>query len=116
MAKKKQNSQNYFEKVPVKSEKFRWTQDDEGLVTIEIDNKGFFNRLLQKIAKKPPVSYIHLDENGSFVWKCMDGEKDIIKIGELVEEHFGDAAKPVYERLVKFFAMLEASGFISFRK
>ena len=93
-----------------------WTESDDGLVTIEIDNKGFFNRLLQKIAKKPPISYIHLDENGSFVWKQIDGEKDIIKIGELVKEHFGEAAEPVYERLVKYFAMLENAGFISFTK
>lgn len=114
MAKKKQN-ENYLEKIPVRIEKFRWTENGDGLVTIEIDNKGFFNRLLQKIAKKPPVSYIHLDENGSFVWKQIDAENDIIKIGELVKEHFGDAAEPVYERLVKYFAMLQNAGFIDFK-
>ena len=114
MAKKQQ--ENYLEKIPLRKEKFRWTTDENSLVTIEIDNKGFFNRLLQKIAKKPTVSYIHLDENGSFVWTKIDGQNDIIKIGELVEEHFGDAAHPVYERLVKFFAMLERSGFIEFKK
>ncbi|MBQ7399007.1 MAG: PqqD family protein [Clostridia bacterium] len=112
----KKQAENYLEKIPVLNEKFRWTENDDGLVTIEIDNKGFFNRLLQRIAKKPKVSYIHLDENGSFVWKCVDGEKDIIRIGELVSDHFGDAANPVYERLTQFFAMLDASGFISFKK
>ena len=113
---KKNDGGNYLEKVPVRLEQFRWTQNESGLVTIEIDNKGFFNRLLQKIAKKPPVSYIHLDENGSFVWKMIDGQRDIIKIGELVLGHFGEKAEPVYERLVKFFAMLERAGFISFTK
>ncbi len=112
----KAKKENYLERVAVRKEKFRWTEDDGGLVTIEIDNKGFFNRLLQLIAKKPKVSYIHLDENGSFVWKCIDGQNDIIRIGELVKEHFGDAAEPVYERLVKFFASLEMSGFIEFKK
>ena len=115
MAKKAKN-ENYLEKIPVRKDTFRWTEDENSLVTIEIDNKGFFNRLLQKIAKKPPVSYIHLDENGSFVWKCVDGQRDIIGIGELVLERFGDAANPVYERLVKFFAMLENAGFIEFTK
>ena len=113
---KKNNSENYLEKIPVRLEKFRWTEDESGLVTIEIDNKGFFNRLLQKIAKKPPVSFIHLDENGSFVWKCIDGQRDIIKIGELVSSHFGEKAEPIYERLLKFFAMLENAGFIEFTK
>ena len=115
MAKNNKKEENYLEKVPSKVEKFRWTEENN-LVTIEIDNKGFFNRLLQKIAKKPPVTYIHLDENGSFVWKMIDGQRDIIKIGELVLEHFGESANPVYERLVKFFAMLENAGFIEFTK
>lgn len=112
----KRQKENYLEKIPVRKEKYRFTESDDGLVTIEIDNKGFFNRLLQLIVKKPKVSYIHLDENGSFVWKQIDGKRDIIKIGELVEAHFGDAANPVYERLVQFFAMLERAGFIEFKK
>ena len=112
----KRQKENYLEKIPVRNEKYRFTESDDGLVTIEIDNKGFFNRLLQIIAKKPKVSYVHLDENGSFVWKQIDGKRDIIKIGELVEEHFGEAANPVYERLVQFFAMLERAGFIEFKK
>ena len=112
----KQKQENYLEKIPVRKQAFRWTKNDEGIVTVEIDNKGFFNRLLQKIAKKPPVTYIHLDANGSFVWQCIDGERDIIKIGELVEEHFGEESHPVYERLVKYFAMLERAGFIEFKK
>jgi hypothetical protein len=112
----KKQTENYLERIPEKSPKFRWTENENGIVTIEIDNKGFFNRLLQLIAKKPKVSYIHLDENGSFVWKQINGERDLIEIGKLVEEHFGEAANPVYERLVKYFAMLESMGFITFRK
>lgn len=112
----KKNTENYFEKVPVRKACFRFTENEEGLVTIEIDNKGLFNRLLQKIAKKPPVTYIHLDENGSFVWKAIDGNRDLIEIGKLIEQHFGDAANPVYERLVKYIAMLERAGFIEFSK
>ena len=111
----KKQKENYLEKIPVRKEKFRFTESDDGLVTIEIDNKGIFNRLLQLIAKKPKVSYIHLDENGSFVWKQIDGTRDIIEIGKLVEEHFGEKANPVYERLVKYFAMLQNAGFIEFK-
>lgn len=116
MAKNSAKGENYLEKIPSLKEQFRWTADEKGIVTVEIDNKGFFNRLLQKIAKKPPVTYIHLDENGSFVWQCINGERNIIEIGKLVEEHFGEAANPVYERLVKFFAMLQNAGFIEFKK
>ena len=112
----KNKSENYLERIPEKAPKFRFTTDENGIVTVEIDNKGPFNRLLQLIAKKPKVSYIHLDENGSFVWLQIDGKRDIIKIGELVEEHFGEKAHPVYERLVEYFAMLERAGFVKFRK
>ena len=112
----KKQKENYLERIPEKAQKFRWSENENGIVTIEIDNKGIFNRLLQLIAKKPKVSYIHLDENGSFVWKQIDGERDLIEIGKLVEEHFGEKANPVYERLVKYFAMLESMGFITFRK
>ena len=49
MANKKE--ENYLEKIPCRNDSFRWTENDQGVVTIEIDNKGFFNRLLQLIAK-----------------------------------------------------------------
>lgn len=111
----KKQSENFLEKIPVRVEKYRWSEKDDGLITIEIDNKGFFNRLLQLIAKKPKVSYIHLEATGSFVWKQIDGKRDILAIGELVKEHFGKDAEPVYERLVKYFATLSNAGFVEFK-
>ena len=64
------------------------------------------------LAKKPKISYIHLDEFGSFVWRQIDGERDIIKIGEAVKEHFGEKAEPLYERLAQYFKILESYGFV----
>lgn len=92
-----------------------WSKDEEGLVTLEIENTGFFNRIAQKFFKKPKISYVHLDETGSFVWPIVDGEKDLIKIGECVKEHFGEKAEPLYERLAKYFQILESYHFISWR-
>lgn len=105
--------ENYLEKVPVKGN-FNWTEND-GKVTIEIENKGFFNSLAQKFFNKPKITYIHLDEMGSFVWPIIDGEKDIIKIGKEVKSHFGDGAEPLYERLAKFFQILSSYNFIYFK-
>ena len=31
--------------------------------------------MAQKLLKKPKISYIHLDERGSFIWLKIDGEK-----------------------------------------
>ena len=108
-------SENYLERIPVHNPVYRWTKDDEGKVTLEIDNKGVFNCIAQKLFKKPPVTYIHLDEMGSFVWPLIDGKRDIASLAEDVDSHFGEAAHPLYERLAKFFQILASYGFINFK-
>ena len=105
-------SENYLDKVPVRNEKINWTADDSGIVTLEVQNRGIFNFIAQKLLKKPPVTYVHLDVYGSFVWMLTDGKTDVFEIGKKTEEKFGDEAKPLYERLVKFFQILESYRFI----
>ena len=107
---------NYLDNVPLRNDKFRWTEDAEGNVTLEIPNKGFFHFIAQKLFKKPPVTYVHLDKTGSFVWPLIDGTKDIHYLGQMVEEKFGEEAHPLYERLIKYFEILESYGFIIWKK
>lgn len=107
--------ENYLEKKPVRKEEIVWNTDDDGKVTLQIENKGVFNFLAQKLLKKPRVSYIHLDEMGSFVWPLIDGESDIIEIGKEVEANFGEKANPLYERLVKYFEILKENNFIELK-
>ena len=113
---KRNKNENFLERVPKRSEKLTWKTDENGLVTLEIENKGVFNRLFQLILKKPKTSYIHLDENGSFVWQSIDGFISIMHIGELVHEKFGEDAEPLYERLAQFFGILESYGFVTNQK
>ena len=108
-------NKNFLENIPVINPLIKWSQSDDGKVTLEIENTGFFNTLAQKFFKKPRISYVHLDENGSFVWPIIDGEKNIISIGEYVKEEFGEKAEPLYERLAKFFQILESYKFITFK-
>jgi hypothetical protein len=108
------NKQNVLDFVPVrKIENF--STDDSGVITLEIENKGVFNRIAQKLFKKPKITYIHLDEMGSFVWPLIDGEKDITEIGVFVSEHFGEKAEPLYPRLSKYFEILKSYGFVEFK-
>lgn len=110
----KKNSKNYLEFVPIrKIERF---SEENDVITLEIENKGIFNRVAQKLLKKPKISYIHLDEMGSFVWPLIDGERNITDIGVFVKEHFGEKAEPLYERLAKYFKVLESYGFVEFKK
>ena len=114
MKKKKEVvKENYLERIPKRPDKFDFTVDEEGIVTLNIENKGVFNRIAQKLLKKPKVSYIHLDEMGSFIWPIMDGKKDITAIGKLVEQRFGKEAHPLYERLAKYFQIMDSYHFIA---
>ena len=105
------NKENFLEKKPQRNPDINWNEKD-GQITLEIENKGVFNRLAQKLLKKPKISYIHLDETGSFIWPLIDGETDIIALGEKLKEHFGDKAEPLYERLSKYIKILESYGFV----
>ena len=113
--KKNINNENYLERKPTCKNGLNWTKDESGNVTLEMENKGVANRIMQKLIKKPKISYIHLDEMGSFIWPLMDGEKDILEIGKLVEEHFGEKANPLYERLSQYFKTLEKYNFIEYK-
>ncbi len=112
---KKQNSENFLERKPIRASNIGWNEEN-GIVTLEIENKGFFNKIAQRFFKKPKVSYVHLDEMGSFVWPFLDGNKNLIEIGKLVEEKFGEKANPLYERLAKYMDILKSYGFISWNE
>jgi len=100
----------------MRKEGLGWSTDEKGLVTLEIQNTGIMNRIAQKLFKKPKVSYVHLEEVGSFVWPLLDGEKTILVLGEAVKEHFGEKAEPLYERLAKYFQILDSYRFVEWKQ
>ncbi len=113
---KKQTSENYLERCPIRKEGLVWSRDEKGLVTFEIPNTGIMNRIVQKLLKKPKVSYVHLEQIGSFVWPLLDGKKDIVALGAEVKEQFGEKAEPLYERLAKYFQILDSYHFVEWKK
>lgn len=117
MMKKNKNviSENYLERKPARPEGISWSADENGIITLDIENTGAFNRIAQKLLKKPKVTHIHLDEIGSFVWPLLDGEKNIIELGKEVEKHFGEKANPLYERLAKYFQILDSYHFVEWK-
>lgn len=112
MKQKQPLRENYLTKIPAISEGLHYSADEQGIITLEIENKGVMNRIAQKLFKKPKISYIHLDEFGSFVWQKIDGTTDILSLGETVKEQFGEKAEPLYPRLAKYFSILESYGFV----
>lgn len=111
----KNKNENFLDKIPCRRDDINWSVAEDGTVTLEIENKGIFNKIAQKLFKKPKISYIHLEEIGSFVWPIIDGYKDIIDIGKEVKEYFGDKAEPLYPRLAKYFEILRSYEFITFK-
>ncbi|MBO6114984.1 MAG: PqqD family protein [Lachnospiraceae bacterium] len=114
MSKDNKKSDNYMDYIPKHSPKYEWEKDKDGNVTILIENKGFFNRLFQKLLGKPKVSKLHLEKMGSFIWPNIDGYKNIYEIGQEVKEEFKEEAEPLYPRLVKYMKMLYDYGFIEY--
>lgn len=114
MARTKKNK-NYLENIPMIKEGLEFSADEKGIVTLHVENKGIVKRITQLMLRKPKVSHIHLDENGSFAWLLIDGKRSILDIGEPVKEHFGEAAEPLYPRLAQFFKILEANKFIELK-
>lgn len=108
----KNKIQNYLEKIPSHKEGIIWSKNSDGIVTLQMQNKGLANKIAQKLLKKPKISYIHLEQFGSFIWQQIDGKQDIMTIGKAVSERFGDEAEPLYERLAQYIKTLESNGFV----
>ena len=111
----KKNKENYLEKKPILKSGINYECDDKGIVTLIIQNKGIMNKIAQKLFKRPEVSYIHLDEIGSFTIVNADGEKNILDIGKIVSEKFKEKAEPLYERLAKFFQIMDSYSFLEWK-
>ena len=113
---KKTINENYLDRIPLRKSNLEWKTEEDGKVTLLIKNNRFFDKIAQKLFKKPKITYIHLDETGSFVWPLLDEKLDITAIGKLVDEKFGEKASPLYERLAKYFQILESYGFTEWKE
>lgn len=114
MSRKKKAEYNYLDLIPKKADKLGWHEDLRGRIVLEVENTGLFHTIAQKLFKRPRFSKVHLDENGTFVWPLIDGERTVYDIAVLVKERFGEKAEPLYPRLIKYFQIMEDCHFIQF--
>jgi hypothetical protein len=61
---------------------------------------------------KYPYYMIHLDEIGTTVWNCINGERTAVEIGDKLHEDLGEKIEPVFERLGMFLAKMKNENFI----
>ena len=107
------NKENFLDRVYKINDTIDWVENESGQVIVEMENKGFTNRIAQRFFKKPAKSYITLEGLGSFIFKCVDGQRSVYDIGLLVHDKYGDDAEPLYERLSIYMKKLEQVGFVT---
>lgn len=108
----KKQKLNYVDFIPGINIQWKITKDN--LVEIIVENKGFYNVVARRLLKKPRFSYVQLDSYGSYVWRQIDGKRNIYEIGARLEKEHSKAGEMLYERLSMFFNILEKKKFIVF--
>ncbi len=111
----KKVERNYLDMIPVHSEDRPWKQMSDSKIEIEMENKGFYNRIAQKFFHKPKTSHILLDGHGSALWLMIDGKASIYDIERSMEEKFPDEAGDMLKRVINFMITLERNGFIKLK-
>ncbi len=98
--------------VFARNEAMAWRQKDDGLVEVDMENKGFFNSVAQKFFHRPKVSHISLDRYGSVLWLAMDGKNTVSDVLEKMNCAFPDEKEKMLNRVVQFMATLQRCRFI----
>ncbi|MCM0650286.1 PqqD family protein [Clostridium swellfunianum] len=88
----------------------------KGKVYLIFHHDRTVERFARWLVKKPTVSDVELDEIGSKVWQCIDGQKTVYDIGEELKNYFGEKIDPVYDRLIMYLRYLNKKSWISFER
>lgn len=105
---------NFMDYIPVCSPRNTWDADQQGFVTVHVQNRGIYNRIAQKLFGRPKISHIRLDLYGSYVWQMMNDSRTVFDLSKLVKEQFGAEAEPLTERLVQFIQILYQNQLIGY--
>jgi hypothetical protein len=89
-------------------------RDDKVYLVFHHDR--IIEKFIRWLVKKPNISDMQLDEIGSEVWKCIDGQKSVYEIGQELVNNFGEKIDPVYDRLIMYLRFLNRKGWISFER
>lgn len=114
--KKKKKQQNYLDLIPERSPELTWSRDEEGIVVLEVENTGVFNRIAQKLFKRPKYTKVHMEKYGSFLWPLIDGERTVMELADLQKAEFGDEVEPLYPRVVKYIQIMDSYHFITLKE
>ena len=106
-------SANYMDIIFSKNAELQWRVKEDGLVEVDMVNKGFFNSIAQKFFHRPRVSHIALDKYGSTLWLALDGSATVNDLLAKMNQAFPDESDKMLNRLVQFLTTLERWEFIN---
>ncbi|AYF54017.1 PqqD family protein [Clostridium botulinum] len=113
---KQRNFNNLLEFIPFKNISYiSELQEENNNITIVIERKSKIDKILLKILKKAHKElYVHLDEIGSFIWRSIDGKKNILNLCEMFMEEYNVDKGEAINRTVYFIKILKNNKFIKF--
>lgn len=115
MAKKrkaKKIDSNYMDLVLIPNPEQKWTEREDGIVVIDMENKGFYHKIAQKFFHKPRVSHIALDAHGTALWKALDGQRTVFDVVNRMKEAFPEEKDRMLDRVITFLHTLQINKFI----
>lgn len=112
MNKKKHISKNYMEHIFSRNKEISWNENNELCIVLDVENKGFFNRIAQRFFKKPKISHITLDKHGSALWKLIDGKNTVFDIVKKMESIFPNEKDKMLNRVITFLYTLQVNKYI----
>ncbi len=112
MKDKKVISKNYLDIVFVPSSELKYHKGDDGFTVLDIEHKGFFNKIAQKLFKKPRFSHIKTDVYGTALWECLDGKNTVNDVINTMKDTFPDEKEKMLDRCIHFLYVLERNKFI----
>ena len=111
-SKKQKIDKNYLDIVFIPNPERKWSEREDGMVVIDMENKGFFHSIAQKFFHKPRVSHIALDQYGTTLWKALDGNRNLFDVIHVMEEAFPDEKDRMLDRVVTCAHTLQVNHFI----
>jgi len=104
---------NLLEMMPVRVAE--WTETSGRVVVVRPKSKrvgalGMIDHMLDLLSAKR----IRLDNEGSFAWLHLDGERTVGQLSALMREEFGEKVEPAEERLGQLVRVFRREGFVAY--
>ncbi len=113
MKKRDRKKINFLKLIPEKN--IEYEEEENGRIVLILEKtKNPIIKAIINFFNRSQFFRIKLDEKGSFIWRLIDGRKNMAEIIEEFSKEMGDE-ESITERIRVFFIQLEKSKFIKYR-